>query len=277
MTKWVRVSRRARCPICESDSWCGVSADGSVVHCMRSQSDHVVEKGGWIHRLTDPKPIYEKPVREAEPCKDFGAYIKDLRQRGSPSQLELLAGRLGVSAISLDSLSACYSVKDRAWAFPMRDALENVIGVRLRADNGTKWAVKGSKQGLFYDTFLAPDKDRILYVCEGPTDTAAMLTLGLPAVGRAACLGQADLLKTLCSARGFRKIVVVADNDEAKARPDGSFWYPGREGAERLIKELRMWSKLILTPAKDIRAWLQSGATIESLRCLENQQVWRGA
>lgn len=281
---WVRVSRKSPCPICEKTDWCGVSEDGAVVHCQRVESDKPAkgDMGGWIHRLKDaPKDRrpYVKPIKPtAPPSFDAERVMANLRAKTTPEQLATHAAALGVSAESLDALGAAWSPANQAWAFPMRNADGRATGIRLRNEAGEKWAVKGSKVGLFYDVaLLAPGKDRTLYVCEGPTDTAAALTLGLQAVGRHACLGQASDIKALMKARGFNRVVAIADNDEAKRRPDGSLFYPGQEGARRLLDELKAAAKLVVPPAKDLRAWLREGATRQVLACIEAQQVWRVA
>jgi hypothetical protein len=68
----------------------------------------------------------------------------------------------------------------------MRDASARITGVRLRRPDGSKWAVKGSSEGLFY----APGKiGQTVYVAEGASDVAAMMTLGLSAVGKPSAQG----------------------------------------------------------------------------------------
>lgn len=277
MSDWIRVTKQKPCPICEKDTWCGVSADGRIAHCMRVTSQKESAKGGWIHKLTDepaPRKFAPRPPTRAS-VFDAASTMKIIRDATTAQDYHDLAKDLGVSPEAIDALWAGKSSVHRAWAFPMRNPNGKIIGIRLRNSRGEKWAVKGSKQGLFYDTMLAPGNDRVLYVCEGPTDTAAAITLGLPAAGRAACLGQTDEVRELCRTRGFNRIIIVADNDEAKQRPDGSFWYPGREGAERLMKEIKMAAKLILPPFKDIRAWLREGASLATIRAIEQQQLWR--
>lgn len=282
MSEWVRVSKKNPCPICEKTDWCGVSSDGNVVHCQRTESDKPSRgnMGGWIHRLKDVQhPVLRRRIEKPTPAPTFDAeaYINALRNQTAPDQLDALGASLGVAPWTLDGLNASYSRVHQAWAFPMRNPDGRATGIRLRNDVGEKWSVKGSRHGLFYDTMLVVSPDRILYICEGPTDTAAAMTLGLPAVGRAACLGQVDEVRALCRRLGFNRIIVIADNDEAKRRPDGSFWYPGQEGARRLATEIKLAAKLILPPFKDLRDWLRHGATRQMIDCIAHQQVWRAA
>jgi hypothetical protein len=52
--KLVRVSRRARCPICGKPDWCSVAADGTIALCMRVASGSVktARNGAYVHVLT---------------------------------------------------------------------------------------------------------------------------------------------------------------------------------------------------------------------------------
>jgi hypothetical protein len=65
----------------------------------------------------------------------------------------------------------------------MCDGYGEVVGIRLRNERG-KFAVRGSRQGVFVAGVPA---QKTLFVCEGPTDTAAAVDLGLFAVGRPNC------------------------------------------------------------------------------------------
>lgn len=38
MSRWVRVRRADRCPVCDGTSWCSYAADGSVAACMRDST-----------------------------------------------------------------------------------------------------------------------------------------------------------------------------------------------------------------------------------------------
>ena len=89
----------------------------------------------------------------------------------------------------------------------MRDGAGRVVGIRLRGHGGEKWAVRGSADGLFYDPAMTWTGD--IAVCEGPTDTAAALTLGLSAVGRPSCASGAEALRALVRRLGCRSVTVV--------------------------------------------------------------------
>jgi hypothetical protein len=171
----------------------------------------------------------------------------------APEQLQRLARSLGLSVTSLCHLEIGWSAEHQAWSFPMKDARGNVRGIRLRRPNGFKFAVKGSKAGLHLPAISA-DTDVSLMVCEGPTDTAALMDMGFTSVvGRYSCLGDLSLMVELVKGRRPPEVVIVADADE-----------PGRRGANALAAELLAYAtavRVIEPPEgiKDARAWLQAG------------------
>lgn len=275
-TKWIRVTKASPCPVCLKPDYCGYSADGVVARCMRVPSAKE-SNGGWIHMLSEPRRPLPPPMpdRPVGPPPDFAQIMDALRYDTTRPMLSALAESLGVSISALDALDASWWAASKTWAFPMLDDTGKAVGVRLRNDKGRKWAIPGSKQGLFYDPRMKASGDRVFYVCEGPTDTAALLTMGYPACGRASCAGQVDHVTGLCERLGFKRLIIVSDNDAAKVRHDGSLWYPGAEGARALADACGMPYKIVLPPAKDIRQWLRDGATRAAFDCIERQQLWR--
>jgi hypothetical protein len=167
------------------------------------------------------------------------------RKRIEGAKLATLAVGLGVSAESL-CLLKIGQITETQWSFPMCDGRGEIVGIRTRSDRGAKRAIAGSRSGLF-----VPDRwldDGPIYVCEGPTDCAALLTLGLNAVGRASCNeGGRELL----AMRNGRSYVIVADNDKV-----------GIDGARRLAALLG-GAPMIRPPDgfKDVRAWVNAKAT----------------
>jgi phage/plasmid primase-like uncharacterized protein len=175
-------------------------------------------------------------------------------------RLRRLATALGLSPPSLHRLAAGWSPDHRAWVFPMTDAAGQVVGIRLRGDNGRKWAVPGSREGLFVPS--GPTPGGRLLVTEGPTDCAALLELKFPAVGRPSCSGGVRHVVRLVKRLAPAEAVIVADYDP----PDARGRRAGLTGAERLAATLVAYVrvvKVIIPPhgLKDARAWLQAGAT----------------
>jgi 5S rRNA maturation endonuclease (ribonuclease M5) len=142
----------------------------------------------------------------------------------------------------------------------MFSATGDTIGIRLRTIDGKKFAVKGSRQGLFIPE-MVPRKE--LVVTEGPTDTAAALSLDLFAIGKPSCLGCENMVNELVALHRIRTVVVVADRDA-----------PGQRGAERLQATLSVPSVIFTPPAKDFRAAVNAGMTKEIAVAMIKNQVW---
>jgi len=184
---------------------------------------------------------------------DFGRLAAEYAAAVDTAELRDFAEELGLSVGSLTRLGIGWAAEHWAWSFPMHDTCRRVRGVRLRSWAGRKWSVKGGREGLFVPAGL--DCARPLLVCEGPTDTAALLDLGFEAVGRPSCTGGTTLLAELVGHRKPPGVVVVADSDG-----------PGRRGAEALATALLPVCRpvrVICPPCgvKDARAWKQAGAT----------------
>lgn len=141
------------------------------------------------------------------------------------------------------------------WAIAERDAIGEVIGTAYRDAAGGKTFAPGGKRGLIVAwplaTYAGSSPRAPVYVCEGASDTAALLGLGLEAVGvpmAGQCGGWlAELLDE-------RHVVIVRDADSA-----------GQNGALKLVAALktRCASVRVIDPpesAKDARAAVLAGA-----------------
>ena len=224
-SKWQRVSRSTPCPICGRPDWClttGDSDNPDAVICSRVESrKRVGTKGaGWLHKLRDDPQWRAPRVRSVEidqPATviDFAAIAGECFRALGPLRRGVLAEELGVTAQSLERLGVGWSERHRSFSFPMRsddrgDICYGVRGVRLRNPRGYKWAMPGSRQGLFLPFLLPSD---LLVVCEGATDCAAMLDLSFEAVGRPSCTGGVAFLEGLCRSGDWSEVVIMADAD----------------------------------------------------------------
>jgi len=272
----IRVSKKRPCRVCGKSDWCGYSEDEAVSVCMRVESSQPARNGGWVHVGTEARPTVfvprTKPISKPA-LFNAPALIEAWTADTSLSALCAHAENLGVSATALAELGACWADPFHAWAFPMRDGSGHTVGIRLRNEDAKKWAVAGSREGLFYPKVL-PD-DHVAIVCEGPTDTAAALTIGLKAVGRPSCLGAMEPFRSLTRRYRITHLLIISDNDPPRKRPDGGWWQPGLDGAMKLANACGLPFKLIVPPVKDLREWVRSGLTSEAFFALANQQQWR--
>ena len=171
-----------------------------------------------------------------------------------------LATQLGVRASALMELRVAWFRQHNAFGFPMRDGNGSLIGIRLRNWNAKKWSVAGSRNGLFYP-YCEPEKE--LWVAEGGTDTAALRSLNLFAVGRPSCSGGMLELKTLVTKLDIRRAYILADNDK-----------PGLDGAESLSRNLQIPSCLMTLPCKDVREFVKIGGDGAMLEDMSRSVVW---
>lgn len=263
--KWIRVNRKRRCPVCDHADWCGFSPDGTAAICMRVESDHVTDNGGWLHRLSDPLPVYVAPVRRIEPAPDLNGLWRRWEKETDYHDIDGLGMSLGVDADALQAIGCVWN--GQAWAFPMKDAQKALIGIRLRAPDGRKWAVTGSRSGLFIpDRYPYCVDDGTMYLCEGPTDLAAAMTLGLYAIGRPSCVGQEDFILAYLRNLKVRRVVIIVDNDT-----------PGVQGARKLQSMLKVRSCLWCSPTKDIREFVNRGGTANLIESSIRDLVWKAA
>jgi len=183
---------------------------------------------------------------------------------------------LGVSAEAIERLQPGYLDYDCAVAYPMRSGFGTVVGIRFRNYDGDKWAARGSREGLFFDASTECAEEVV--VVEGTTDTVAALSIELCAVGRPSCKGCVSHLVTLLMRWGTRRVTIVADNDKyRKSDADGKMYNPGIYGATELAQALGLKYRIIVPPAKDMRAWINDGATPQTFKALADNSIWRTA
>jgi len=267
-TTWVRVTRAAPCPICARPDWCGISADGAVVRCMRVESPRPcrADAGGWLHRLTDaPRargPI-ARPLPVRVPVRDFAAlarrYFDDLSDR----QLQALSDQLGLEAGPLRAIGVGWT--GRAYSFPMRDGAGVVVGIRLRHPRtGQKWSEKGGREGCFLP--WPRQQHGRLMLPEGASDAAVCVQFGLDVAGRPSCGGGTRIVAEL--AKG-RDVVILIDRDDAGVR--------GGKSLAAAILPLVTGLRIVAPPpdAKDLREALQHGLTRERLLSMVEEQPVR--
>ncbi len=91
----------------------------------------------------------------------------------------------------------------------------------------------------------------------------AAFQMGYWTIGRPSCLGCHDMVVQTVRRWKLRRVVIVADRDG-----------PGRAGAQKLAADLRCWHKVVVPPAKDLRAWRADGAAAEDVRAIIDAKVW---
>ena len=259
-----RVSKGSPCPQCGKPDWCTVGDYGVV--CMRVQSARAVKNGGWFHAFDAARgrAMAPPPIRQA-PAINATALHREWLAGTTPEALSAFAAVLGLSTAALAAVGAAWAPPHDAWAFPMCDGYGNVVGIRLRNERG-KFAVRGSRQGIFMTTdhgLLTTGPQKTLFVCEGPTDTAAAVELGLFAAGRPNCCCGGLEVRTHARRHQCARAVLVSDNDK-----------PGLDGARKVGGELGLPYAVYVPPAKDLREFVQLGGTRAMIENTLKGTVW---
>lgn len=257
--EWFRVSKQNPCVICSKEDWCTYSH--GIVCCMRVMSHKPMKNGGYMHKITDdiPRPI--QIVKKQEVKIDCEELIKSWYKLTTPKSMIIFAEKLGVDPMALHLLGCTWAYPENAWAFPMKDEFGKTVGIRLRNEIGQKWAVRGSKSGIFIPNMEPTSKT--LYIVEGPTDCAACLSLGFFAIGRPSCLGNDEAIRNFIGLNKIKEVVIIADNDE-----------PGIAGANKLQNEIKVSSCILILPCKDIREFLNNGGTKEVIESMIKNLIW---
>ncbi len=259
---FTRVSKSHPCPVCKKPDWCRVFGDGWV-ECMRVQSDRPAKSGGFMHCPGESGANHSHlrpPPRWQPPTINATKLMREWDAHTTQMQLEDLGGRLGLSIMPLGAVGAAWSPPHAAWAFPMYDGYGEIVGIRLRANDGRKWAVRGSKQGIFIAN-VSPQPT--LFVCEGPTDTAAAVELNLFVVGRPNCCCGGAEIKVFARRHDCRRVVIISDNDK-----------PGLDGARKVGGELKLPFAMYVPPAKDVREFVRLGGTRAMIENTLHNTIW---
>ncbi len=298
MSDWRKTNKSAPCVICGKAGWCTVSADGTTAKCMRiGEGAFKVEEDGsglaHYHRIgdnTDYRDVKlppKSPKRDARPV-DWMAVCDDAEQRVGEQRIAALGSELGLSAASLKRIGVGWWARhnglalrssvpadlQRGWTFPMRDASNKPVGVRLRlidpdaiAEYGNnKIALPGSAgDGIFIPRDLGHSGKRLLLICEGPTDCAALLDMGFDAIGRPSNTSGTRSIQLYVADNthryGWREVVILIDRDKPGTDAARNTWQGARTLAEALVSPRR--SVRICQPPigiKDAREWLRLGA-----------------
>lgn len=266
-----RLKKRERCPVCSHADWCLVARDGEAVICARAESGRRMGSAGWLHGTLNGHGLRaprECRIAYAPGNKDLTGLAARFEEALCEAELARLASSLGLSSESLRALGVGlvlpsdmeglgFRGHQLAFSFPMEDGRGNVCGIRLRLENGKKFAVRGGHEGIFVPR--ETEARSILFLVEGPTDAAAMLDLGLLAIGRPNCCGGVKPVCRLIHSLRAEQVVVVADADR-----------PGISGAEHVAQATRCECadvRVIQPPSghKDIREWTAAGADKEQV------------
>ncbi len=257
--KFERVTRSNPCPVCGKPDWCVHVESGTI--CGRIESKIQAGDAGWFHASGERSATTYRAGREVRQLAvDVGEIVdRYFRAHTASAARAALACRIGVTVASLERLRVGWNEDGESWTVPMRDAQGRFVGIQHRYHpHHGKRVERGHRSGVF-EPFQLDVCGGELLVCEGASDTAAALSIGLEAIGRFSCSATADEIVARIRKHRPRLVVVIADND-----------VPGMRGAEQLCAKLDGIAQAeIRTPPagiKDLREWTQAGATAGDIR-----------
>jgi DNA primase len=235
---------------------CGSSGDVIDWVCQTQK----VDKREAVRQLSGSSVGEYKPrtLIKPKPPKPVSRELKDgyesLRAETTEEAFTTLAATLGIPKETLMSLGFAWSKRKHAWMTPMRDANTEIIGFQFRSESA-KWMLTGSRLGLFLPSMPI---EKTLYVTEGASDCASVLSLGLFAIGKPSAMGGMDLCVDYVKKWKIESVVICADNDEAKLNQStGEFVSIGFAGATKLSERLVCKKRVFIPPEKDMRSWVR--------------------
>lgn len=213
---------------CTLDKIC--SALGlTVAHLFAT--DYAKRRRGKTPRPVPTKSLAVPDDTDSPPDPRLARLVKQHRYHPDRTRhVRELAAALGVSADALDRLRIGWAEAVRSrWSIPERDDRSRVVGISFRHPDGERTSLPGGRRGLSIPR--GQTGRGTLYVCEGMSDTAAMLDAGRRAIGRPSASPSARVqvwLKRFVDAECVGdRVTIVGDRDD-----------PGVEGARKLAKWL---------------------------------------
>lgn len=157
-----------------------------------------------------------------------------------------LAAGLGIDRLAVIDIGFRETAREGVYVVPLFNRL-GMCGIHYRGLDGSKWLKRGSQCALFIPRSY---REGPLLICEGATDAAAMLSIGLDAIGRFNATQNPQFIIDWLKPQGRRDVVLVVDDDQA-----------GEEGAHRVADALRFHTKSVrmVTPGRfeDAREWVK--------------------
>lgn len=285
MERYRRVSESLPCPVCGKPDWCLIARDGDRALCQRVPSPTPVRSRstfvGFEHPISgDAPPPADEPIRRLTPSQ-LRYLAEKFRNNLTVELVTQLSNQLGVTVQSLLRLGVGWSPMAAAYSFPMVNERREVVGIRYRDLQGNKRSIGGGGAGIFVPTGLQPG--RVLFLAEGPTDTAALLDLRLDVIGRPNDRGGVAECAYLVAWYQPELIAVVEDNDPEGSMSSGSGKYVAEElgrvlgygtRAHRRIRRIRPQFY------KDAREFVRRGGSALDIMAVFNgsrSRDWREA
>lgn len=244
LSEYVRVTESQPCPKCGHIDWCLIHKSGRKCICQRVISGKRRGEAGWLHYLGPGIVATEKLKVQSERYyvtpANLLSYLESLHVNDNTKMLEKHAKYLGLSVRSIEDMGVTYDTELAALVFPMYDDRQQLVGMRYRRRDGSKFSFKGGREGVFLSRWFVPSK--LVIVTEGPTDGAAVIASGLiNVVSKPSCTGGDRIIGRMLHNHPDTPTIMVADPDA-----------PGKAGGLNLADSLPNLC-VVICPPKDIR------------------------
>ena len=183
---WSRCSSGTPCKICGATRWCGYTDQGRVC-CMAEAKGRTedmdttgfrrlrVDGNGGVHYWPADQSIHVTSNQKPRIKKVTATTINWERihlkfQSSLPPHLDWLCAELDIDKLTVSEMQVGWSDGHFAYTFPMRDNNRKIVGFRLRKRDGGKYAIRGSREGLFLPS-LVKGPEQMIVIAEGPSDT----------------------------------------------------------------------------------------------------------
>ncbi len=252
----------------------GCSAKGDVITFVRAMTGatfgealEILDGNSWGHGVTiavaklpePPKRVSEKLELQYQKIFDSSS-----KWEGYKYSAESIGG---FSFEAWKNLGAAWSDSRKCWVLPFRNAACEIIGFQYRFPDGDKYTLKKTHLGLFIPRVPV---QKIMWVAEGASDTATLLTLGLYAIGKPSVKCCNDMVVEFAHAHNIERIIICVDNDAKENPRTKKMERIGLEYSEKLSAKIGIENSLLRLPEefKDVRAFIRSGKTRAELEKL---------
>lgn len=249
----VRVTAERPCPACKHTTWCLIAKDGSAGICQREETRKKCGDAGWLHVYSEVDREQSRPVHRPsqEPPKkaiDWRMLAKKFSAMLTEESKARYTSSLGLPANAYERFpyfGVCYEGDEEVLTFAETTGKGDIIGLNRRYPSGEKKFMPGGSRGLTLPKGWFNPGDGPIYVVEGASDTMAMISAGLFAIGRPSNQGGAAFIAEYLQTINQPKVpvVIVGENDRRWKPDKGVFEWPGLVGAVRVAGEVAKQSK----------------------------------
>jgi len=267
---WIQANKALPCPICGRTHYCSLNPDEGIVKCTQLSDGSFTQRKdaagmGFFHNHDFSDIVVpDTVVREVKPIPSWDRVIR-MSLTAPRRHLRTLSRLLGGTPANLIDCEIGFlthkQIEDLGttcnhygcWTFPMKNAQGKVIGVRLRTPDGFKYALKGSRNGLFYST-LSPTQP--VLIVDGASDAYKGHLHHLNIIGRPSSTTGNELLLELF--KDLRPLYVdqLLDADDNENREHA------RSTANELLANLYHGSIFYPPRGKDLREWLEINTSV---------------